>query len=226
MQPILDLFLHLDEFLSKAVDNYGTWIYALFFVIVFAETGLVILPFLPGDSLLFAAGALSASKPDHLNVWLVSGGLLVAASLGDAVNYAVGAYFGDDFLQGKRIKFVKQAHLDRTKIFFERYGGKAIVIARFVPIVRTIAPFFAGLGAMSYRRFVIYNIVGALLWVGVCVGAGYAFGNLPFVKKNFSVVIMGIVFISVLPLAIEWIMHRRAKAKSSSLRQIGTKPPS
>ena len=211
MQPIIDLFLNLDVFLTRAVADYGLWIYAIFFVIVFAETGLVVMPFLPGDSLLFAAGGIAARQPEHLNVWLVAAVLVVAAILGDGANYVAGTHFRAHFLQRRKIRFVKQAHLERTHVFFEKYGGKAIVMARFVPIVRTVAPFFAGLGSMSYRRFAMYNVLSAVLWVSVCLGAGYAFGNFPIVKKNLSVVVLAIIFVSVIPLVIEWFMHRRGQ---------------
>jgi membrane-associated protein len=220
MQTFIDLFLHLDKHLLEVATQYGPWLYGLLFLIVFAETGLVVAPILPGDSLLFAAGALSATvgrDGTHvLRVELVAGLLLVAAILGDAVNYAVGRYLGprvfvatDD--AGLLHKVLNRKHLAQAHAFFEKYGGKAVVLGRWVPIVRTFVPFVAGAGAMTYRTFFVYNVVGAVIWVGVCVGAGYLFGNIPRVKENFSLVMLGIVFVSLLPAAFEFLMQRRAK---------------
>jgi membrane-associated protein len=208
IRQAINFILKIQDHLKYIIEHYGTWVYAVLFLIVFCETGLVVTPFLPGDSLLFAAGALSGSS--DLNIWIVMAVLLVAAILGDAVNYWIGSRFRGVFASGGRIKLVKPEHLERTRLFFDKYGGKAIVIARFVPIVRTVAPFFAGLGAMEYRRFVFFNIFGAVLWVGVCCGAGYFFGGLPFVKKNFELVVIGIIVVSLIPLAIEAIAARRA----------------
>jgi membrane-associated protein len=221
METFVDLFLHLDQHLRDVALQYGPWIYGLLFLIVFAETGLVVTPILPGDSLLFAAGALAASiEPttgQHLlRVELVTGLLLAAAILGDAVNYAVGHYVGprvftatDD--TGLLHKVLNRKHLAQAHAFFEKYGGKAVVLGRWVPIVRTFVPFVAGAGAMTYRTFFFYNVIGAVIWVGVCIGAGYLFGNIPVVQKNFSLVMLGIVFVSLIPAAIEFVKHRRAQ---------------
>lgn len=207
LRTLIDIVLHLNRHLEGLVADYGVWVYGILFLIVFCETGLVVTPFLPGDSLLFAAGALSAAG--GLNLMLVMGLLILAAVLGDTVNYWVGRTTGEG-LQHRFPRVVKKEYLDRTHAFFEKYGGKTIIIARFVPIVRTFAPFVAGAGEMSYRRFMAYNVVGAVLWVGLCALAGYFFGNLPFVKKNFSVVILAIIVVSILPAVFEvWREMRR-----------------
>ena len=211
MSGAIDLFLHLDKHLNELVRQYGTWTYLILFLIVFAETGLVVTPFLPGDSLLFAVGALSATDGSPIHVGWVSLLLLAAAILGDTVNYQIGHFVGPRVFTAKHNRWFKREHLDQTHEFFERYGGKTIIIARFVPIVRTFAPFVAGVGAMTYWRFLLYNVVGALLWVGSLVYAGYFFGNAPIVKDNFSIVIIAIVVISILPAAWE-IMRRRSAA--------------
>jgi membrane-associated protein len=188
--------------------DYGEWTYVILFAIIFCETGLVVTPILPGDSLLFAAGAFAATGALDLTLVLVL--LSVAAILGDAVNYSIGHYLGPKALSGNS-RFLKKEYLDKTQRFYERYGGKTIVIARFVPIVRTFAPFLAGVGRMSYWRFARYNIGGGLLWVGVCVMAGYLFGNIPIVKENFTLVILGIVFTSILPALIEYLNNMRKR---------------
>jgi membrane-associated protein len=209
VSTLVDLFLHLDVHLTEAVTQYGGWTYGILFLIVFAETGLVVTPILPGDSLLFAAGSLAALG--DLNPFLIVLLMSVAAILGDAVNYQVGKYFaGHTFKPDAR--FLKKKYLDKTHDFYERHGPKTIVIARFVPIVRTFAPFVAGMGGMSYRRFAVYNVVGALLWVGTCVPAGYLLGNVPVVRDNFTLVLLAIVFISILPGVISIVMSKR-KAK-------------
>lgn len=209
LRTVLDIVLHLNRRLAELVGQYGPWVYGILFLIVFCETGLVVTPFLPGDSLLFAAGALSATG--GLDLKLVLGLLLVAAVLGDTVNYWIGRLAGDG-LQRRFPRVVRKDHLDRTHAFFEKYGGKTIIIARFVPIVRTFAPFVAGAGHMSYGRFMTYNVVGGVLWVVICTLAGYFFGNLPFVQKNFSVVILGIIVVSILPAVFEfWREHRRSR---------------
>ena len=212
MQELIDLFLHFDVHLAEFVAQYGALVYGLLFAIVFAETGLVVTPILPGDSLLFAAGALAATGA--LDIRLVVVLLLVAAVAGDAVNYSVGRYLGPRVFSasehtGLLQRMLNREHLDRAHAFFEHHGGKAIVIARFVPIVRTFVPFVAGAGAMRYSTFAIYNVVGALLWVGGCVGAGYAFGNVPVIKNNFSLVAIGIVGVSLLPVVFEWLKHKK-----------------
>jgi membrane-associated protein len=212
---LIDLFLHVDRHLLELVADYGVWIYAILFLIVFAETGLVVTPFLPGDSLLFAAGALGATGA--LNVWLSAALLLVAAITGDAVNYAVGRSVGHRVIELARTnprwgRWINPAYIARAHEFFERRGGKAIVLGRFVPIVRTFVPFVAGAAEMSYAAFAFYNVTGALAWVGICVGAGYLFGNVPIVKDNFSLVALGIVFVSLLPMAFEILNSRRARS--------------
>jgi membrane-associated protein len=219
MQTLIDLFLHLDTHLVELAADYGPWLYAILFLIVFAETGLVVTPFLPGDSLLFATGALAATGA--LNLWVVSVLLFVAAVVGDAVNYAVGRYIGPRiFTAGDRSgilhRLLNRDHLNRAHEFFERYGGKAVVLGRFVPIVRTFVPFVAGAGAMTYTTFAFYNVVGAIAWVGVCVGLGYAFGNVPIVKENFSLVALAIIFISVLPAGLELLKGRRGRAAGAA----------
>jgi membrane-associated protein len=209
VKQFVDLFLHLDTHLSAVISQYGTWTYLILFVIVFCETGLVVTPFLPGDSLLFAAGTFAALG--DLDVWLMILLLIAAAILGDTVNYWVGAAIGPRAFEGK-IRFLKREHLERTHAFYERHGGKTIILARFVPIVRTFAPFVAGVGAMSYPRFLTYNVVGAVLWVGLLVMAGFFFGNIPVVRENFTIVILAIVAISVMPMAVEMVRGRRRPA--------------
>jgi membrane-associated protein len=209
------LFTQLDGFLLDLAKAVGGWTYAVLFAIVFCETGLVVTPFLPGDSLLFAAGALCAVQELGLRVEGMAALLFIAAVLGDAVNYHVGRWIGPPAFSG-RFRFLNPVHLRKTREFFERHGGKAVVLARFVPIVRTFAPFVAGVGTMSYRRFFLYNVVGALVWVGLFLAAGYLFGNLPFVKRNFSKVILAIIVVSVLPIVWEWWKHRRASARAKA----------
>jgi membrane-associated protein len=213
LSTIIDIFLHLDQHLNQWAAEMGAWLYALLFAIVFAETGLVVTPFLPGDSLLFAVGALSATEGSPIDPWLVSILLIVAAILGDAVNYAIGARVGPKvFTQGSR--FFKQEHLERTQRFYEKHGGKTIILARFVPIVRTFAPFVAGIGRMTYARFAMFNVVGAVVWVVLFVALGHAFGNLPVVKRNFQYVILAIIVLSVLPIVFEWWRARREAKRS------------
>jgi membrane-associated protein len=204
----IDLFLHLDKHLAEVIANYGGYTYGLLFVIIFLETGLVVTPFLPGDSLLFAAGTFAALG--SLDVWVVCGLLIVAAVVGDTVNYAIGAYLGPKVFHFPRSRFFNPDHVRRTHAFYEKHGGKTIIIARFIPIIRTFAPFVAGIGAMSYLRFLAYNVVGGVAWVTICVFSGYYFGNLPFVKQNFSLVIMAIIVISVLPAVFELVRQRVA----------------
>jgi membrane-associated protein len=206
---LVDLFLHLDKHLAVLVASYGVWIYAILFTIIFCETGLVVTPFLPGDSLVFATGALAATGA--MSFPLVMGLMLVAAILGDTVNYWIGSKVGPRVFRGENVRFLNRKHLEKTHEFFEKYGGKTIIIARFVPIVRTFAPFVAGMGSMTYSRFFLFNVVGAILWIGLCGFAGYLFGNMPIVKKNFSLVILGIIFISILPGVFEYINHRRSQ---------------
>ena len=207
IKDVIDLFLHLDTHLQTVIQNYGTWTYVILFLIIFCETGLVVTPILPGDSLLFAAGAFAATGSLDL-AWLLIL-LTVAAVLGDAVNYAIGHFMGPTVFSQPDSRFLKREYLDRTHQFYEKYGGKTIIIARFVPIVRTFAPFVAGVGSMTYAKFASYNITGGLLWVGVCVLAGYAFGNIPVVQENFTLVILGIIFVSILPGIIEFLRQRQ-----------------
>jgi membrane-associated protein len=212
MEPIkavLDLFLHLDDHLRDVTHTYGLWTYLLLFAIIFAETGFVVTPFLPGDSLLFAAGAISAIPGSGLNVGLLLVLLFVAAVLGDSVNYGIGQLLGTRLPAGGRSRLLKKEHLDRTHAFFEKHGGKTIILARFVPIVRTFAPFVAGMGSMRYGQFLLYNVVGGALWVGICVGAGYLFGNIAAVREHFELVIFAIILLSLLPIVIETVLHRR-----------------
>jgi membrane-associated protein len=209
---LIDLFLHVDRYLLDLVTTYGVWIYAILFLVVFAETGFVVTPFLPGDSLLFAAGALGATGA--LDPVLVSILLVVAAVGGDAVNYAIGRVAGHRVIALARTdsrwaRWINPVYLARAHEFFERHGGKAIVLGRFMPIVRTFVPFVAGVAEMSYPAFALYNVTGALAWVGICVGAGYLFGNVPIVKDNFSLVAIGIVIVSVLPMVVEYVRYRR-----------------
>lgn len=208
---ILDIFLKLDEVLHGVLQTWGPWTYALLFAIILCETGLVVTPFLPGDSLLFAAGAMAALYPDDLNVVALLVLLSIAAVLGDTVNYAIGRWLGPRAFTIDKW-FLKHEHLERTQRFYERHGGKTIVLARFVPIVRTFAPFVAGVGRMNYPQFLFYNVVGGLAWVLICTLAGYFFGNFPVVKENFELVVVGIVVVSVLPLAWEmWAARRRGR---------------
>ena len=208
LRSIIDLFLHLDQHLNRIISDYGVWTHLILFLIVFAETGLVVTPFLPGDSLLFAAGTFAALG--SLDLWLLVVLLIGAAILGDTVNYWVGAWIGPRAFSGN-VRFLRKDYLDRTHAFYEKHGGKTIILARFVPIIRTFAPFVAGVGAMSYPKFITYNVVGAVLWVGLFVPAGYFFGNIPTVRENFTLVILAIVALSVLPIAMEAIRARRSR---------------
>ena len=198
---LIDFILHIDQHLIELTQTYGLWIYAILFLIVFCETGLVVTPFLPGDSLLFTAGAVAALG--GMNVHIAAALLLAAAVIGDAVNFAIGKYFGEKLFAKPDSRVFKREYLDKTHAFYEKYGGKTIILARFVPIVRTFAPFVAGMGNMHYGRFIRYNIIGALMWVGLLTYAGYFFGELPVVKNNFGLVVIGIIVVSVLPMAVE-----------------------
>jgi membrane-associated protein len=211
MKDILDLFLNLPDHLRDFISAQGPLVYGLLFLIVFCETGLVVTPFLPGDSLLFAIGAIAADPTSNLNIWLAAIILLVAAILGDTVNYWIGRKFGA-WTMRTFPKVVKPSHIEKTNEFFVRYGGKTIIIARFVPIVRTFAPFVAGSGEMDYRRFMFFNVIGAVLWVGLILPCGWFFGNIPVVKANFELVVLGIIGISVMPMVIE---IARAKFKKA-----------
>jgi membrane-associated protein len=211
LKEFIDLFLHLDTYLHTVIQTYGVWTYLLLFLIIFCETGLVITPILPGDSLLFAAGTFAASGALDLG-WLL-GLLSAAAILGDAVNYTIGHFMGPKVFTQTDGRFLKKEYLDRTHQFYEKYGGKTIIIARFVPIVRTFAPFVAGVGRMTYARFASYNILGGLLWITVCTVAGYLFGNIPLVKQNFTLAILAIIFISILPGVFEFLRQRRQQPR-------------
>ena len=203
----IDIILHLDKHLAVLVQQYGTWIYAILFVIIFSETGFVVTPFLPGDSLLFVAGALAALGGMNIGVLLAV--LLAAAALGNMLNYQIGRFLGPKVFHWQGSRFFNRSALDKTHAFYDKHGGKTLVISRFLPLFRTFAPFVAGIGAMSYPRFTLFNLIGAVSWVGSLTLAGYFFGNLPWVQKNLSVVILGIIAISLVPVAIGWWQQRK-----------------
>lgn len=207
IKGLLDFILHFDKHLDQAIVHYGEWTYGILGTIVFVETGLVVMPFLPGDSLLFAAGVFAGRG--SLNLWILYAVLITAALCGDNLNYWIGRTVGPKVFKSETSRWLNKHHLERTHAFLERYGGKAIIMARFVPIVRTCMPFVAGVGAMTYRKFLTFSIFAALLWVGVCVTAGYWFGGLPFVRNNFEIVVILIVLISVMPAVIEFIKHKK-----------------
>jgi membrane-associated protein len=213
VQTLFDILIHLDDHLLELTRQYGVWVHGILFLVIFAETGLVVTPFLPGDSLLFAVGSLAALHA--LDFWTVLVLLTVAAILGDTANYWIGARVGPQVFTQKHTRFFKKEHLDKTHAFYEKYGGKTIVIARFVPIIRTFAPFVAGIGSMTYGRFLLYNVTGALLWVVGLTTAGFYFGNLPVVKENFALVILAIIIISILPGVIEYLRQRSSSAGKS-----------
>ncbi len=212
LKEFIELVLHLDKHLDGLVTQFGPWLYVILFLIIFCETGLVVTPFLPGDSLLFAVGALTA-RPDGLSFWIIVTTLTTAAILGDSVNYWIGYFLGDK-LQQRFPRLIKPEHIRKTHEFYERYGGKTIIIARFVPIIRTFAPFVAGVGKMTYSKFMMFNVAGALLWIGLLVPAGYFFGNLEFVRKNFSLVVLAIIILSILPAVVEFLRERNRLKKS------------
>ncbi|MEK7587384.1 MAG: DedA family protein [Patescibacteria group bacterium] len=203
----MDFILHLDEYLNQFVGDYGMLTYVVLFLIVFAETGFVVTPFLPGDSLLFAAGAIAALG--SLNIWVIVFLLVIAAIAGDTVNYWIGHYFGRKIVNNPRIPFINQEHIDKTEQFYKKHGGKTIILARFVPIVRTFAPFVAGIGTMDYQKFLLYNVVGGVIWVGMFTFAGYFFGNIAFIKQNFHYAVIVIIVLSILPMVYEYIVHKR-----------------
>lgn len=213
---LIDFILHLDQHLNEIIQNYGAWTYAILFLIIFMETGFVVTPFLPGDSLLFAAGTFAALG--SLNVWLLWGLLFMAAVLGDTVNYWIGNKVGPRAFD-QDIRFLKREYLEKTQAFYEKHGGKTIVLARFVPIVRTFAPFVAGVGTMKYGRFLIFNLAGAFLWTGIFIWLGYFFGNIPFVKENFELVIVAIIALSVVPMVIEYVRSKARKQSPSAVAQ-------
>ncbi len=209
LEKILDIALHLDRYLSAVIQQYGLWTYAILFLVIFIETGFVVMPFLPGDSLLFAAGTFAALKA--LNVgWLILL-LSAAAIIGDTVNYWVGRRVGPKVFCKEDARFFKKEYLDRTHAFYEKHGGKTIIIARFVPIIRSFAPFVAGIGRMSYGRFLAFNVVGGIGWVVLLVGAGYFFGTIPVVKENYSIAVLAIIAISTVPIVVEYLKHRRKR---------------
>jgi membrane-associated protein len=217
VKKLVDFILHIDRHLAEIIANYGLWTYAVLFLIIFAETGLIVTPFLPGDSLLFATGTFCAKPETGLNVHLMAGLLFVAAVLGDTVNYWVGTRIGPAVFKREDSVFLRKKHLERAHAFFEKYGGRAIILARFVPIVRTFVPFVAGVGQMTYVRFIAYNIIGGFAWIYAFIYAGYWFGSRPFVQKNFKLVIVAIIILSVLPIVWEfWRGWREAQSRKSA----------
>jgi len=212
---LIDFVLHMDVHLNEIISNYGTWTYGILAGVIFMETGFVVTPFLPGDSLLFAAGTFAALG--SLNPFLLFGLLATAAVLGDTVNYHIGQYIGERAFSGE-IKFLKQEYLEKTQEFYDKHGGKAIILARFVPIIRTFAPFVAGVGTMKYRKFISYNVIGGIVWVALFISMGYFFGNIPFVKKNFEFVIFGIIFISFIPPVLE-VLKARKEGKDAAQKE-------
>jgi len=208
----INIFLHLDKYLSEIIQSYGHVTYIILFVIIFCETGLVILPFLPGDSLLFAAGTFAAKGDISLGILYLI--LCLAAVLGDSVNYEVGRFFGPKIAKQEKTRFLNQEHVERTHKFYEKYGAKTIIIARFVPIIRTFAPFVAGIGDMGYKNFLHYNVIGGISWISICMLGGYLFGNIEIVKHNFSIVMIGIVIVSILPAVIEYIKYKYTSKQS------------
>lgn len=208
---ILDFIVHLDKYIGMIIDWFGPWTYVILFIVVFCETGLVVTPFLPGDSLLFIVGALAAKGEMNLLISLAV--FWSAAVIGDAVNYQIGKFFGHKLFKNPNARFLKKENLDKTHAFYEKYGGKTIIIARFVPIIRTFAPFVAGMGSMTYKRFFMFNVIGATLWVLIALFAGYFFGNIPVIKDNFTFVIFAIIFISLLPAVVSWLIEKRKNKK-------------
>jgi membrane-associated protein len=219
VKKLIDFILHIDRHLAEIIAQYGTGTYVVLFLIIFAETGLVVMPFLPGDSLLFAAGAFCARPETELNVHLMALLLFIAAVIGDTLNYFVGSKVGPAVFRRDDSVFLRRKHLERAHAFFEKYGGRAIILARFVPIVRTFVPFVAGVGRMNYRHFIAYNVIGGFIWIYFFIYAGYAFGNQPFVQKNFKLVILAIIILSVLPMVFEawrgWKEHRAEKSRNA-----------
>ena len=209
LKEAINFVLHIDTYLPKILEDYGTLAYIILFLIIFAETGLVVTPFLPGDSLLFAIGAITARGDLDLTLILIL--LTFAAILGDTVNYSVGAFFKERILNGERIRFIKESHIERTKEFYDDYGGKTIIIGRFVPIIRTFAPFVAGIGTMEYKQFLFYNVIGGVIWITIFTIAGYYFGNLPMIRKNFTLVIFAIIILSILPAVFEFFRSKKNK---------------
>ncbi|HEY4492880.1 MAG TPA: DedA family protein [Acidobacteriota bacterium] len=213
IQQFIDLILHLDKHLNDIIQQYGMWTYSILFLIIFCETGLVVTPILPGDSLLFAAGTFAATGSLQVE-WLLLL-LSIAAVGGDTLNYWIGAYVGPKIFHKENVRFLNREYLKRTHEFYEKYGGKTIIIARFMPIIRTFAPFVAGIGKMTYGKFISYNVIGGIVWIFSFTLGGYYFGNIPVVKKNFTLVILAIIFISVLPGIIEFLRHHRRASRIS-----------
>lgn len=211
---IIDFILHIDQHLTELAAQYGVWIYGILFLIIFCETGLVVMPLLPGDSLLFAAGSIAAIGKMNIHLMVVL--LIIAAILGDAVNFMVGKFFGEKLFANPNSKIFKQSHLQKTQQFYAKHGGKTIILARFIPIVRTFAPFVAGMGHMTYHHFLAYNVIGGVLWVTLFSYLGYFFGNLPIVKDNLSLVLVAIIVLSILPGIVEIIRHKRAAKQASA----------
>lgn len=209
LHTLIDFILHIEVHLDYLIQTYHTWTYLILFMIIFCETGVVVLPFLPGDSLLFAIGAFAARG--SFDFWTISLSLLAAAIIGDSLNYTIGKYVGPKVFHKEDSKLFNKAHLIKAQAFYEKYGAKTIIIARFIPIVRTFAPFVAGIGEMTYKKFMTYNVVGAVLWIFSFIPLGYFFGNLPFIQKNFKLVMIAIIVISVLPAVIEFIREKRKK---------------
>ena len=210
MTELINIILHIDQHLLQWIILFGPWIYVMMFLIIFCETGLVVTPFLPGDSLLFALGALAALS-DGLNLWVLLVTLTIAGILGDTVNYHIGKYLGPKVFE-RNNRFFKKEYLEQTHAFYARWGAFTVIAARFAPIARTFAPFVAGVGSMNYKKFISYNIIGAVAWVFTFILAGYFFGNLPIVKRNFHIVIFGVIFVSIIPMLIPWIKSRLAPA--------------
>lgn len=230
LSQIIDFFVHLDDHVAQLISHYGAWTYGILFLVVFCETGLVITPFLPGDSLLFMIGVFSNMGDRGLNPFLAAALIIIAAVLGDNVNYQFGKLFGPRAFRKENARFFKRANLERTKHFFERYGAKTIILARFIPVVRTFAPFVAGMGCMTYPRFLGYSVLAAVLWVVICMGAGYFFGGLPVVRENFTIAILALILLSVAPALFEWARHvlkvRRARRESASRSAVGAEETS
>lgn len=220
----IDFFLHLDRHLSEIVNQMGGWTYVILFLVIFAETGLVVTPILPGDSLLFAVGAIAALPASGLDIVTVTSLMFVAAILGDATNYAIGKYLGPKVFKKEEGLFLNRNHLVKTQLFYEKYGGKTIILARFIPIIRTFAPFVAGIGNMGYLRFAAFNVIGAFFWVLPFTIAGYYFGSLPFVKQSFHYVVLAIIVLSVLPAAFEIWKVRRLSRDSSKAKKVKINP--